>query len=674
MSFFKNLFRPSFDKAQEVRAMLSAFRRRARAVALVVLLVVAAGALLQGSPVTLTFQGTGTGSVTPAGSTTPVPFSNSAFTFSFTTDTTMISASGAIFNTPFVTGGTVSIGGMSGTFSIPVSAQVNSPFVNFIVKLTSSSTTSVVGGSSTSFATYNLQSAIGPLTLSAADVNASHPSVPTSFGSFVLTGVNSETFTAAITTSVPGGPPPRANLVAFYPFNGNANDASGNGKNGTINGSPTFTNNGPFGGSAITFAGDDAGTKNDFVTVPIDTSIENSPKETFGAWFLVSSGASTCCIRGLISSDDGGFDPTLDIDTRNGGFQYTAFVGSGPVSNGTANTGQWIFVAVSYDNTAQTYIFQVGNSQVTGTTAFDGNGVEGTTYIGINPNFDFEFNGEVADAFFYNTALSASQLNAIAQGGPNAILGLQPSIKAGGIVSASAFGEFAAAAPGSWIEIYGPNLASDSRSWASSDFNGVNAPTSLDGTRVTIGGQAAFIDYISSGQVNAQVPSNVAPGPQQVIVTTAVGSSAPVTLTINPTEPGLLAPASFNIGGKQYVAALFPDGVTFVLPPGAISGVNSQRAKPSDTIILYGVGFGGVTPPIPAGQITVGSNQLTASLQISFGGTAGQLTYWGLAPSFVGLYQFNVMVPNVAPSDTVPLTFTLGGVRGSQTLYIAVQN
>ena len=393
------------------------------------------------------------------------------------------------------------------------------------------------------------------------------------------------------------GQVPVANLVAFYPFNGNANDSSGHGKNGTINGSPTFTTNGPFGGSAITFPGDDQGDKNDYVTIPVDTAIEDTPRETFGAWFFTATGASTCCIRGLISSDDGDFDPTIDIDTRNGGFQYSAFVGA-LASIGTANNGQWTFVAVSYDNIAQTYIFQVGDTQTTGTTAFDGNGVEGTTYIGINPNFDFEFNGEVADAFFFNTALTAAQLNAIAEGGPDAILGLQPSVKTGGIASASAFGDFAAAAPGSWIEIYGSNLANFARSWAGSDFNGVNAPTALSGTSVTIGGQAAFVDYISATQVNAQVPSNVTPGQQPMIVTTAVGSSAPVMLTINSTEPGLLAPGSFDIGGTQYVAALFPDGSTFVLPPGAIPGVTSQRAKPGDTIIIYGVGFGGVTTNI----------------------------------------------------------------------------
>jgi hypothetical protein len=145
--------------------------------------------------ITLTFQGIGSGSVTPTGATKAVPFSNSSFTFSFTTDTTKISQSGAVFNTPFVTGGIVQIGGRSGAFSVPVSAQVNSPWVNFIVQLTASSNASVVGGSSTSFAGYNLQSAIGPLTLSSPDVNVDPRSVPTSFGSFILTGVSSETFT-----------------------------------------------------------------------------------------------------------------------------------------------------------------------------------------------------------------------------------------------------------------------------------------------------------------------------------------------------------------------------------------------------------------------------------------------------------------------------------------------
>jgi uncharacterized protein (TIGR03437 family) len=247
-----------------------------------------------------------------------------------------------------------------------------------------------------------------------------------------------------------------------------------------------------------------------------------------------------------------------------------------------------------------------------------------------------------------------------------------PAISPGGIVSASAFGGFTAVAPGSWIEIYGTGLAADSRSWTGADFTGNTAPTSLDGTSVTIGGQSAFIDYISPTQVNVQVPSNTGTGAQPVIVKTAAGASAALTLTINAEEPGLLAPASFKVNGTQYVAALFSDGATFVLPTGAISGVTSRPAKPGDVITLYGVGFGSVTPSIPAGQIVQQSNTLVAPFHVLFGGAEATVQYDGLAPNAVGLYQFNVVVPNVAASNAVPLTFTLAGVAGTQTLYIAV--
>ena len=249
-----------------------------------------------------------------------------------------------------------------------------------------------------------------------------------------------------------------------------------------------------------------------------------------------------------------------------------------------------------------------------------------------------------------------------------------PAISSGGIVSASAFGGFTSVAPGSWIEIYGTGLAADSRSWTGADFTGVNAPTSLDGTSVTIGGQNAFIDYISPTQVNAQVPSNAGTGAQPVIVKTAAGASAALTLTVNLEEPGLLAPASFKVNGTQYAAALFSDGATFVLPTGAIAGVASRPAKPGDVITLYGVGFGAVTPNIPAGQVVQQSNTLLAPVQILFGQVPGTVKFDGLAPSAVGLYQFNVVVPNVAASNAVPLTFALAGVAGTQTLYIAVQN
>jgi uncharacterized protein (TIGR03437 family) len=121
------------------------------------------------------------------------------------------------------------------------------------------------------------------------------------------------------------------------------------------------------------------------------------------------------------------------------------------------------------------------------------------------------------------------------------------------------------------------------------------------------------------------------------------------------------------------VVAQFGD-LTYVLPPNALSGITSERAKPGDTVVIYGVGFGEVSPNIPPGQIAETTSELVAQVSFSIGGQLAQAVYAGLAPNYVGLYQFNLVVPNVPANDTTPLTFSLNGVSGTQTLAIAIGN
>lgn len=250
-----------------------------------------------------------------------------------------------------------------------------------------------------------------------------------------------------------------------------------------------------------------------------------------------------------------------------------------------------------------------------------------------------------------------------------------PVIDAGGIVSASAFGGFTSIAPGSWIEIYGVNLASATQGWFGSDFTNGVAPTMLGDVTVSVGGTAAFIDYISPGQVNALVPSDapVSSGWVYITLTNPNGTSEGFPIYVNQTQPGLLAPSTFVVSGKQYVAALLSDG-SFALPENAIPGVASRPAVPGETATIYGVGFGPVIPDFPAGTVVTAENSLLTAPQFLFGTTSATLSYDGLAPSLTGLYQFNVVVPNVSANNAVPLSFNLVGVKGSQALYIAVGN
>lgn len=249
-----------------------------------------------------------------------------------------------------------------------------------------------------------------------------------------------------------------------------------------------------------------------------------------------------------------------------------------------------------------------------------------------------------------------------------------PTISSSGVVSAANYGGFPSIAPATWIEIYGVNLATTrGQIWAGGDFNGNQAPSALGGTTVTVAGKPAFVDFVSPGQVNVQVPSDIPSGQRLIVITTAGGSSLPYNIAVNTVQPGLLAPPAFIINGRQNVVALFSNTLTYVLP-NVVVGAATSRARAGDTITLYGIGFGTVTPNIPAGQIVQQINALQTPFQITFAGVPATVTYAGLTPGYVGLYQFNVVVPRVAASDTVPVAFTLGDTTGSQSLYIAIQN
>jgi uncharacterized protein (TIGR03437 family) len=254
---------------------------------------------------------------------------------------------------------------------------------------------------------------------------------------------------------------------------------------------------------------------------------------------------------------------------------------------------------------------------------------------------------------------------------PGVAPGATPTISS--IVSATEFGAFPEVAPGSWIEVHGANIASEARLWTAADFSGTNAPVSLDHVSVTIAGQNAFVYAISPKQVSVQVPSNVGPGPQTLTVTTPGGTSNSLQVMIKATQPGLYAPATLVAGGSQYTAEFNDASVTFVMPSGAVSGLSSRPAHAGEVIVLWGTGFGAVSPNISAGEVVQEYNSLMTPVQFTVGGVPATTLYAGLAPDEIGLYQFNLVVPNVAPGSAVPVTFNQGGVAGAQTLYIAVE-
>ena len=244
-----------------------------------------------------------------------------------------------------------------------------------------------------------------------------------------------------------------------------------------------------------------------------------------------------------------------------------------------------------------------------------------------------------------------------------------PTIAA--VVSASGFNGNAGLASGTWLEIYGANLSSTTRGWAGSDFNGSNAPTSLDGVSVTVDGIPAYVDFVSPGQVNVQAPDDSHTGAGiPIAVTNSSGQSNTFSMQKNAIAPAVLAPSSFNVQGHQWVVAQHSDQA-YVGRTGLISGLNFRPARVGETIVIYGIGFGPVTPNTPAGTIATQATSLVNRPNFRFGQTPANLVYYGLAPNFVGLYQFNVTVPNVSAGD-MPLNIDVGGVTLNQNCFITV--
>jgi hypothetical protein len=84
--------------------------------------------------------------------------------------------------------------------------------------------------------------------------------------------------------------------------------------------------------------------------------------------------------------------------------------------------------------------------------------------------------------------------------------------------------------PGSWISIYGDQLAPSTAVWQG-DF-----PTSLNGVTVTVNGKPGYLWFVSPGQINVQAPDDMTMGPVTVAVTTPTGTTVS-TVGLSPESP-----------------------------------------------------------------------------------------------------------------------------------------
>jgi uncharacterized protein (TIGR03437 family) len=223
----------------------------------------------------------------------------------------------------------------------------------------------------------------------------------------------------------------------------------------------------------------------------------------------------------------------------------------------------------------------------------------------------------------------------------------------------------------SYLEIYGTNLSQTTRTWSGSDFNGSNAPTSLDGVSVTVNDKPAFVYYISPTQININTPEDTATGNVLIQVKNSAGLSNVGSVTRAAVSPTLQTIAQFAIGGKQYVVAQTPDFSAFIGNPGMLTGLNFVTAKPGDTVIIYALGCGPTNPATHAGQVTAQNSDLASPYEVQIGRVPAKVSFAGMLANTIGLYQLNIVIPDV-PAGDQPIELAVNGVSNAQNLVIAV--
>ena len=201
---------------------------------------------------------------------------------------------------------------------------------------------------------------------------------------------------------------PTNGLVGWWPFNGNANDESGNGNNGSyvagVN--PTSDRNGTS-NSAMGFSGQGSITLSNLPTT-------GSQDFTIAGW-LSTSNASTARKGIACWGQDIPWQSTYFFVNTNGKLAFDFAYNAGPTSTASVNDAQWHFISVTNSNGfIQLYVDGVPNGQgmqmslpnITGNTKSIGSNLSGG---GTQNNFA----GKLDDIAIWDRALTSSEIQNI---------------------------------------------------------------------------------------------------------------------------------------------------------------------------------------------------------------------------------------------------------------------
>ncbi len=233
-------------------------------------------------------------------------------------------------------------------------------------------------------------------------------------------------------------------------------------------------------------------------------------------------------------------------------------------------------------------------------------------------------------------------------------------------------------APGSYISLFGTNLADPNEilNTTSGDkvdvsFSAGRLPLTWDFVTVSFDAPAsgslpaisipAYVEYINTTLINAFVPWELENYPSVQVKETYFGS-APIYSNSVTVPLANYTPAFFMYGsGNTFIA----DAIDGTCPAPYIVGPTCPAAA-GDVVELYVNGLGPTTnqpasgSPAPSGTLAQLA-QTTTTPVVKIGGLTANVSFSGLTPTVVGLYQVNATIPSGLTPGNQPITIQIGG-------------
>lgn len=226
---------------------------------------------------------------------------------------------------------------------------------------------------------------------------------------------------ATIAASITSAQIPSSGLIAYYPFNGNANDESGSGRNGVVYGATVTTDRFGNGNSAYSFDGVASyiSAGNQSFQLPLSVSIwfysssVNSVWRTLIEWQNMGTpGLQIYAVgNGTIGARLGAWQNWLNPLLDSGDLKSTAIVDG---------TSAWHLITVTKDNVGQADNFKLYIDGVLNASKADTNSIGdnhtllfGEEHTG---NSQYHFLGKLDDITIYNRVLSGQEISSLYSG------------------------------------------------------------------------------------------------------------------------------------------------------------------------------------------------------------------------------------------------------------------